>query len=290
MTEPAANGLARLALDTWTKVNELGPGNCHVLISCSKSKGTHRDEARNLYVSPLYRKSVLVSEGWGTSFSILSAKHGLLSPEDIIEPYDLTLKGKPQQFKSEWATRVNEQVTGTLGNKCLVAFAGDDYLKPLTDVGTIKYFAPMTGLSLGSRLAFLNYCIRLKKRREYIQKAYHLFARISEGASLHPLKNVLESPIPKQGVYFFFDPSEHSTFTTALPRLVRIGTHGVSAGSTATLRTRLRTHFGTREGYGNHRASVFRLHVGRAFIERDHLHDQFPHWGMHTAEVRSVSG
>ena len=85
------------------------------------------------------------------------------------------------------------------------------------------------------------------------------------------LREILAEELPKQGVYFFFDDGERTKFSTAVPRLVRIGTHGVSVGSVATLRNRLRTHFGYPRGAGNHRASVFRLHVGRAMIERDSL-------------------
>jgi uncharacterized protein DUF6884 len=81
--------IARLAMRATIEVEFSTPANCHALISCSKSKGSHRDLARNMYVSPLYRKSLMVAEGWGLSFSILSAKRGLLHPDEIIEPYDL---------------------------------------------------------------------------------------------------------------------------------------------------------------------------------------------------------
>ena len=45
------------------EIEGLGPSNCHALISCSKSKGGHRDLARNMYISPLYRKSVIFDVG-----------------------------------------------------------------------------------------------------------------------------------------------------------------------------------------------------------------------------------
>src|ERR1700719_800224 len=99
--------IAQLAMRATNEVEALNPTNCHALISCSKSKGGHRDLARNMYVSPLYRKSVMLAEGWGLCFSILSAKHGLLDPDETIEPYDLTLKGASKQFKLEWAHGVD---------------------------------------------------------------------------------------------------------------------------------------------------------------------------------------
>ena len=284
--------LSRLALEVSSKVEVLGPTNCHALIACSKTKCTHRDLARHMYVSSLYRKSVLAAEGLGVQFSILSAKYGLLDPDQVVEPYDLTLKGKSTAFKAAWAARVDAQIQKTFDHgKCLIVLAGDDYYQPLLEVDgkTPNYFAPMKGLSLGNRLAFLNQCIRLKKRQRDVARAYELFARIGAHTGMYELKRLLETTLPKQGVYFFFDEGETTAFSRTIPRLVRVGTHGVSAGSTATLRNRLRTHFGTRNGFGNHRASVFRLHVGRAIIERDRLNEIFPNWGKGQSAPKEVT-
>ena len=52
-----------------------------------------------------------------------------------------------------------------------------------------------------------------------------------------------------------------------------VGTHALTAASRATLWGRLRQHrghiAGSHPGGGNHRASVFRRHVGAALIRRD---------------------
>jgi hypothetical protein len=283
----------RLAMRATAHVQSLNPIDCHALISCSKSKAGHNDLARNMYVSPLYRKSVLVAAGWGLSFSILSAKYGLLDPDETIEPYDLTLKGASKQFKLEWARRVDAQIRSSVNSKKqLIVLAGDDYCAPLIEVGAgrpLNFFTPMRGLSLGNRLVFLNQCIRIRQRRKAIARAYEMFAQLACRMGLHKLRDLLAEELPKQGVYFFFDDHEATTFSTTIPRLVRIGTHGVSAGSVATLRNRLRTHLGTRAGAGNHRASVFRLHVGRAIIERDQLGKQFPSWGKGQSAPREIT-
>lgn len=76
---------------------------------------------------------------------------------------------------------------------------------------------------------------------------------------------------PRHGVYFFFEDGE--TRRDGSPRVVRIGTHALTPTSTTTLWNRLSTHRGnirgSHPGGGNHRASVFRLHVGTALLERD---------------------
>jgi len=88
------------------------------------------------------------------------------------------------------------------------------------------------------------------------------------------------------GVYFFFEPGEYRNSQPNALRVVRVGTHAVSFGSKATLWQRLRTHRGTKTGGGNHRASIFRLHVGTAMLARDRL--ALSRWGVGSNAERSV--
>ncbi len=83
---------------------------------------------------------------------------------------------------------------------------------------------------------------------------------------------------PERGVYFVFEPGENRRSNSHVARVVRVGTHALRAWSNTTLWNRLRQHRGARDGSGNHRTSVFRMHVGRALIARDGLQDVYPHW------------
>ena len=75
---------------------------------------------------------------------------------------------------------------------------------------------------------------------------------------------------PKRGVYFFMEPSETRSHSGRGPRIVRVGTHALKAGSGTKLWNRLSQHRGVvRTGGGNHRGSIFRLIVGTALRERD---------------------
>lgn len=75
----------------------------------------------------------------------------------------------------------------------------------------------------------------------------------------------------KWGVYFFFEQTEKRSNGQGL-RVVRVGTHAVSRGSQTTLWHRLSQHKGTtggsHPGGGNHRGSIFRLHVGTALLAK----------------------
>ena len=77
---------------------------------------------------------------------------------------------------------------------------------------------------------------------------------------------------PRRGVYFFREPDEARTNSGTGPRIVRVGTHALKAGSKTELWDRLKQHRGSvRSGRGNHRGSIFRLTVGTAVVERDGL-------------------
>ena len=81
---------------------------------------------------------------------------------------------------------------------------------------------------------------------------------------------------PERGIYFFFEDGEYRD--NGEPRVVRVGTHALKIGSGTTLWNRLSQHRGTlggrHPGGGNHRGSIFRLHVGTAIIERNGLDSQ----------------
>src|SRR5688500_6098985 len=75
---------------------------------------------------------------------------------------------------------------------------------------------------------------------------------------------------PNRGVYFFRECGEIRSDTGDGPRIVRVGTHALKAGSATRLWSRLSQHKGQQGTRGgNHRGSIFRLLVGAALIGRD---------------------
>lgn len=97
---------------------------------------------------------------------------------------------------------------------------------------------------------------------------------------------------PGQGVYFFFEATEPRVGTSDL-RVVRVGTHAVAGRSRTTLWHRLVQHRGTQAGThaggGNHRGSVFRLHVGAALIKHEReFRDLARSWGKGGSASRAV--
>jgi hypothetical protein len=121
-----------------------------------------------------------------------------------------------------------------------------------------------------------------------LQWLYSLLARLfdapGQGRALRELP--ASSALPKRGVYFFGEPGEFRVSSPAMRRIVRVGTHAVSTGSKSTLRGRLKQHLGTRAGGGNHRGSIFRLHLGKALLARDSA--DLPTWGIGSAAPLAV--
>lgn len=112
-------------------------------------------------------------------------------------------------------------------------------------------------------------------RLQHIQHFYELLEKleVKVGGKRILAECKANSGWPKRGVYFFFEPGEsRSELGTGL-RVVRVGTHSLKIRGKQSLWNRLRTHRGTiagkHPGGGNHRSSVFRLHVGTALCSRD---------------------
>ncbi len=276
-----------------------------VLVSCVKSKRTRTSKAKDLYESTLFKAQRAFAETFGDRWFILSAKYGLVDPEREIELYEETLKGAPVGRKRKWSTEVFAQLKPLIkdGDNVIVT-AGEDYcryLVPMIRSLGNEVTRPVQGLSMGfipGRLYNLiesgigiDPSIELeqqsRKQRTLAPSApnrsasnapsrkidafYSCIERLSRitGGSQY-FQAISSSTTPKRGVYFVFEDGELRADRGA-QRVVRIGTHGLHAGSKSSLYGRLRNHKGTAAGSGNHRGSVFRLHIGKAIMKRDSI-------------------
>lgn len=57
-----------------------------VLVGCAKSKRPHGAAAKDLYTSDYFSKMRAYAESTGRPWFILSAEHGLVSPDGLLEP------------------------------------------------------------------------------------------------------------------------------------------------------------------------------------------------------------
>jgi hypothetical protein len=158
-TPAAAHVEAERHLDAMTWSRRIG------LVSCSGQKLDRRAPARELYTSPLFRKSLRHALGGCQTVYILSAKHGLLELDQELEPYDERLPSAKAE-RCAWGGRVAADLAARHWDRDLVLYmlAGQEYAMPLIHAtatwwpdGWRKHILqPLQGKEVGRRLQWLN--------------------------------------------------------------------------------------------------------------------------------------
>ena len=137
-----------------------------ILISCVKKKLKSPAKAKNLYISDLFKKSYRYAQLLNPdNIFILSAKYGLLEPEQIIESYDETLNTKSSAEVKDWSKKVISSLKEKidLEKADVIILAGSKYYKYLLPY--IKnYKLPLGNRRMGPRKSFLK-----KQIEEYEQ-------------------------------------------------------------------------------------------------------------------------
>lgn len=247
-------------------------GDRVVLVACASEKAVDPLPAKDLYVSPLFRKARAVAESLAPSWYILSAQHGLVEPHAVVSPYNLSLKEVGATQRQVWAERIAATLKANyrIGTE-FVFLAGSSYRELLSlrlrDLGFVVQ-SPLVGLSIGKQLQWLERA-RHSKRLHDLSRFYRSLSELvsapSQGRPLGSYSGA--DKLPTRGVYFFFEPDQFRRLCGTASRVVRVGTHAVSANASSTLWQRLRTHRGGNDLSGSHRSSVFRQHVGGALLD-----------------------
>ncbi len=262
------------------------------LISCVSMKQNRVADASELYISPLFKKSKEYATKRLDKFFILSAKHGLLKPTDKIHPYDMTLNTMHKEERIEWAEKVFKKLIKVVSKKDEIVFlAGENYRefleKKIRERGN-KTACPLYRMSIGEQLQWYSYYTEHKDRIEDLDKFYSLMRKLSDGLKGGmKLKDASGNKgWPEKGVYYFFENEEFRKTEPFESRVVRVGTHAVTEGSSSSLWNRLRTHRGANDLGGNHRGSIFRLHVGKSLIKKENL--DYPSWGVGQTATKEI--
>jgi hypothetical protein len=132
-----------------------------VHVGCVKRKNTSALPARDLCNSSLFKARRKWAEAHGSSWFILSAKHGLLDPGQVIEPYDTALAKTGRACQRAWARDVADSLIGRIGDLRGVDIeihAGADYfrfLEPLLESVGCRVTLPLKGVvGTGSQIAW----------------------------------------------------------------------------------------------------------------------------------------
>ena len=159
--------IANLKLDPdFYNAQILGKDRCNhlILVQCSKSKSEYNEKAKELYTSDLFTKSYhyglsLYEPGVRSEIMILSAEHGLVDPDERLDPYDQALSNLTRQERRDWSQSVYAQLKTrycfALPDR-ITFLAGKCYREDLEhlvrEYDGVKTEAPLQGLGIGEQL------------------------------------------------------------------------------------------------------------------------------------------
>ena len=131
----------------------------YVFISCVKTKRSSRCMAKDMYISPLFKKAYQYALKFvpEDKIYILSAKYGLTHSSQLIDPYEKTLNAEKDKERKVWAYNVIQQMKakGISLDASIMLLGGVNYTKYLSIV-LKNASCPLKGLSMGKTLQWYN--------------------------------------------------------------------------------------------------------------------------------------
>ncbi|WP_245925192.1 DUF6884 domain-containing protein [Nocardia nova] len=242
-----------------------------VLVSCVKGKREHGAAAKDLYISDYFSKMRHYAEASGLPWFILSAEHGLLRPDDWLEPYERYLPDMSHEYRSDWGQRVAEQLETALGPLAGLTFevhAGSAYvqaIEPYLRAAGAQVVDELHGLSIGRRLAWYT-----QRTPGDVDDASEVVGRLGDTSRAMSLDDVMASGgvgLRTPGMYsWWVDDAGAADLTTGLghaiaPGLIYAGLAGATrkggASSSNTLWGRIATmHLGRKHEFSTLRRSL----------------------------------
>ncbi|MGY1640860.1 DUF6884 domain-containing protein [Geodermatophilus sp. SYSU D00703] len=130
-----------------------------VLVGCSDSKAPSARPAERLFTGAAFVKGRAHALATGRPWYVLSARWGLLAPDDVVAPYDVYLADRPTQYRTAWGAWVVAQLAERHGLRgaAVEVHAGEAYCLPLAGplaAAGATLHQPLAGLRQGERLAW----------------------------------------------------------------------------------------------------------------------------------------
>ena len=131
------------------------------LVGCVKDKTAVPQAAKDLYVSALFAGRRSYVERSSDSWWILSAEHGLVHPDEVLAPYNVTLKDAGRLARRSWSNQlllvIDERIQPRWGDVFEI-HAGAEYrefglLDGLRDRGCLVEI-PTERMRIGEQLRF----------------------------------------------------------------------------------------------------------------------------------------
>ncbi|MBY6035123.1 hypothetical protein KUV80_00565 [Fictibacillus nanhaiensis] len=139
------------------------------LLATARKKGSTPSAAIDLYISPLFVKSVQYAQENYDDFYFYSAKEGLLTKDQYIEPYNISIKNLSTLAKREWAIKVvSELEKHVRPSQCKIYIHGGwvyrEYLQPALERAGYQFDVPLEGFSIGKQLKWYDEQQKIKNK------------------------------------------------------------------------------------------------------------------------------
>ncbi|MDD9149479.1 MULTISPECIES: DUF6884 domain-containing protein [unclassified Sporolactobacillus] len=127
------------------------------LLATARKKAHGPAPVTDFYKSPLFIKSLRYARQTYDRFYFYNARDGLLLPDKIMEPYDISIRTFPQYQKVAWGKRVIAMLNDleNLKSVSLYLHGGRiyrNYLEPELNRLGIDFIVPLEGMSIGKQL------------------------------------------------------------------------------------------------------------------------------------------
>jgi hypothetical protein len=131
------------------------------LIGCSATKLATPARADELYQGNLFKKALVYAKRNADEVRILSAKHGVVKLDTVLEPYDLTLSRMTYNERKAWMMlcRVHLEQQGFKHENTFIVFlCGQTYVQGIQGryrYAWYRHTAPLDGKGIGDQLGWL---------------------------------------------------------------------------------------------------------------------------------------
>ncbi|GGL42475.1 DUF6884 domain-containing protein [Sporolactobacillus putidus] len=139
------------------------------LLATARKKSHGPAPVTDFYKSSLFIKSLHYARQAYDRFYFYNARDGLLFPDKIMEPYDVSIRTFPQPEKVEWGKRVIHMLNDyeDLDSVSLFLHGGRiyrNYLEPELNRLGIAFTVPLEGMSIGKQLQWYDEHTLLSER------------------------------------------------------------------------------------------------------------------------------
>ena len=140
----------------------------YAIVGCGKAKKDESAPAKELYTSTFFEKKREFAEVFARRWWILSAEHGLVEPDTVLEPYDTTVEDLDDRERYELRRDVRDTFKRTFDgvvNARVDVLAGRDYVDLVAPVLDAEEFLdrgilakyPLQGFGgIGEQMQHLN--------------------------------------------------------------------------------------------------------------------------------------